>query len=72
MVDDSAGVPHTIATKGADAAGKTLGLITCPSGKMDAQKEAIIDKCNEWIGRVKNGYLPRRSVWMSFWSQLWS
>ena len=50
VVEDSAGVPHTIATKGADAAEKTLGLITCPFGKMDAQKDVIIDKCNEWIG----------------------
>ena len=72
MVEDSAGVPHTIATKGADAAEKTLGLIICPSGKMDAQKDEIIDKCNEWIGQFKNGYLPRRSVWTLFWRQLWS
>ena len=62
---------HPITPLGQNEAVKTLGLKTTPIGNMSNQHQEILDTCEEWINKVRNGYLPRQSVWTDFWCQLW-
>ena len=65
-----------------DEGKKTLGVITCPSGKArpraaadkdpNSQIEAMQDKAQTWVDRAKEGNLRRRDVWFLLEHQLWS
>ena len=50
---------------------EVLGLWNSPTGSAAKQLEVIMDKCDEWVGFIANGYLPHQSVWMGLWVQLW-
>jgi len=66
---------------GLDEGKKTLGVITCPSGKLrprranekepNNQIDAMQDKAQEWVDRAKEGSLRRRDVWFLMDHQLW-
>ncbi len=45
-----------------DTPKETLGVYTCPSGKAEGHIEAMKDKAQEWIDRVKEGRLSRQDV----------
>ena len=50
---------------------EVLGLWNSPTGSAAKQLEVIMDKGDEWVGLIANGYLPHQSVWMGLWVQLW-
>ena len=60
-----------IAHLSVDTAKETLGVHTCPSGKGEAQIEAMQEKTQEWLDRAKEGKLRRKDVWFLLDHQLW-
>ena len=50
---------------------EVLGLWNSPNGSTAKKLEVIMDKCDEWVGFIANGYLHHQSVWMGLWVQLW-
>jgi hypothetical protein len=42
--------------------GKTLGLMTCPTGSSAAALGQMQQQGQEWVDRVKSGKLSRRNV----------
>ena len=53
----------TIKHLGVDEASKTLGSMTCPSGRSTAAISRMQEQAQEWIDRAKNGQLSRRNLW---------
>ena len=41
---------------------KSLGIHFCPEGGSKKQLESIKEKVRKWVGKMRNGYLQRRSV----------
>jgi hypothetical protein len=54
-----------------DSAVKTLGSMTCPSGRNNAAITRMKSQCEEWFHRLTLGSLSRRDVWFMSEIQLW-
>ena len=56
---------------GVNDASKTLGSMTCPSGKAEAAIDRIQEKAQTWIDDAKNAKLSRRDIWFLVDRQFW-
>lgn len=65
------GSSATIEHCGVDQAHKTLGTMTCPSGKSDAMIAHMKERAQGWIGQAISAKLPRRNVWLLAARQFW-
>ena len=61
-------IEHVVVGKSKD----TLGVHTFPSGGNRGLLEAMHDKAQGFVGKVKNGKLKRRSLWFLLYKQLWT
>ncbi len=50
---------------------KTLGIFTNPAGACEKQVDVMQDKIQTWTFRLKNGNLPAKWAWVSYFNQLW-
>jgi len=67
------GSRHTIAQQDVRESKKMLGIWSNPAG--DDKKhldEIIIKKYRTWIDRSKNGHLPAKLNWISYYFKLWA
>jgi hypothetical protein len=60
----------TIEHCGVDHAHKTLGTMTCPSGKNEAALPCMKEWVQAWIDQATSGKLARQTVWMLAEKQL--
>ncbi len=54
-----------------DEAVKTLGYMTCPTGCNKAAIQQMQKQGQEWVDKVKLGYLSRQDMWFMVDCQLW-
>jgi hypothetical protein len=42
---------------------KTLGSMTCPTGRSDGAIAMMVEKAQSWIERARSGKLHKRNLW---------
>jgi len=51
---------------------ENLGFFARPDGNPEPHFKKMVSKIDTWIGKVKAGTLPTRSVWTTYIHQLWA
>jgi len=54
-----------------DTSKKTLGVMTCPSGKSKGSLDLMKEKATNWLNQASSGTLHRRGMWFSITHQFW-
>ena len=50
---------------------KLMGVIAAADGNMVGQIKRFEDKLEEWLVKIEDGNLPRKSAWTAFWGTIW-
>ena len=50
---------------------KLMGVIAAADGNMVGQIKRFEDKLEEWLVKIEDGNLPRKSAWTAFWGKIW-
>lgn len=63
--------PHPIKQLSVYKTKKVLGIWTNPEGCGREQLKTLRQHVEEWTNRLRNGHLPARWAWVSYFRQLW-
>ena len=70
-IPQSSGEKAAIIQLQSSQATENLGLLAPPDGNPSPQFKVLQKKVDDWTERIKGGYLPARSNWLSYQCQLW-